>query len=82
MVGGMPVTQSGSFLRRNFRASGLCGFLSQLFAELVRIHGMLARLLAEFMSRQMVFFAMGDGRGRMRVSRKVVEFRSSLMKSL
>jgi hypothetical protein len=43
---------------------------------------MLVRLLAEFVSSQMIFFAMGDGRGRVRVGRKVVEFRSSLMKSL
>jgi hypothetical protein len=41
--------------------AGLLG--SDLLGEFVSIHGMLVRLLAEFVGRQVVFFAMGDRRG-------------------
>jgi hypothetical protein len=41
--------------------AGLVG--SDLLGEFVSIHGMLVRLLAEFVGRQVVFFAMGDRRG-------------------
>jgi hypothetical protein len=43
---------------------------------------MLVSLFAELVSSQMIFFAMGDGRCHMRVGRKVMEFRSSLVWSL
>jgi hypothetical protein len=36
---------------------------SDLLGEFVSVHGMLVRLLAEFVSRQVIFFAMGDRRG-------------------
>ena len=37
---------------------------------------------AEFVSSQVIFFAMGDSRRRVRVGRKVVEFCSSFVWSL
>jgi hypothetical protein len=48
----------------------------------VNLHGILVRLFAELVSDQLILFAMGDGRSRVRVSRKVVEFCSSLVWSL
>jgi hypothetical protein len=60
----------------------LCFFLAQLLAELVSIHGMLVRLFAELVSSEVIFFAVGNSRRRMRVGRKVVEFCSSLVWSL
>ena len=60
---------SRCFLRRNLRALRRFCFLSQLFGEPVHIHGMLVRLAAEFVSCQVVFFTMGDGRSRVRVGR-------------
>jgi hypothetical protein len=43
---------------------------------------MFVRLLAELVSSEMIFLAMGDGRRRVRVGRKVVKFCSSLVWSL
>jgi hypothetical protein len=43
---------------------------------------MFVRLFAELVSSEVIFFAMGDSRRRVRVGRKVVEFCSSLMWSL
>jgi hypothetical protein len=43
---------------------------------------MLVRLFAELVSSQVIFFAMSDSRSRVRVGRKVVQFRSSLVCSL
>jgi hypothetical protein len=60
----------------------MCCFLAQLLGELVNIHGMLVRLFAELVSSEVIFFAMGDSRRRVRVGRKVVEFCSSLVCSL
>jgi hypothetical protein len=48
----------------------------------VNFHGILVRLFAEFVSGQLIFFAMGDGRHRVRVGGKVVEFCGSLVCSL
>jgi hypothetical protein len=36
----------------------------QLFGKPVRVHGMLVCLPAEFVSGQVIFLAMGDGRSR------------------
>ena len=38
-------------------------FRSEFLSESVSVHGMLVGLLAEFVSRQVIFFAMGDRRG-------------------
>ena len=57
-------------------------FLAQLLREFVNIHGMFMRLFTEFVSSEVIFFAMGDCRRRVRVGRKVVEFCSSLVWSL
>jgi len=54
----------------------------QLFGELVGIHGVLVRLFAEFVSAQMVSFAMGDSGGGVGVGRKVVQFRGSFVRAL
>jgi hypothetical protein len=43
---------------------------------------MFVRLFAELVSSEVIFFAMGDSRRRVRVGRKVVEFCSSLVWSL
>jgi hypothetical protein len=60
---------SRRFLNRNFRALRLCCFLARLLDELVNIHGMLVRFFAEFVSSQVIFFAMGNCRCRVRVGR-------------
>jgi len=57
-------------------------FPAQLLGEIVNFHRILVRLFAEFVSDQLIFFDMGDGRNRVRVGRKVVEFCSSLVWSL
>ncbi len=57
-------------------------FRSEFLSESVSVHGMLVGLLAEFVSRQVIFFAMGDRRDCMHVGRKIMEFRSSLVVSL
>jgi len=75
------VTKS-RFLSRSFRALKRSCFLAQLLGELVNVHGMFVRLFAEFVSSQVIFFAMGDSRRRVRVGRKVVKFCSSLVWSL
>jgi hypothetical protein len=72
---------SRCFLSRSFCAWKRC-FPAQLFCQLVNIQGMLVRLFAELMGRQVIFFAMGDSRRRVRVGCKVVEFCSSLVLSL
>ena len=46
----------------------------KLFGELESVHGVFVRLLAEFMSGQMISFAVGDGSGIVGVGRKVMEF--------
>jgi hypothetical protein len=43
---------------------------------------MFMRLFTAFVSSEVIFFAMGDCRRRVRVGRKVVEFCSSLVWSL
>jgi hypothetical protein len=43
---------------------------------------MFVRLFAELVSGEVIFFATGDSRSRVRVGRKVVEFCSSLVWSL
>jgi hypothetical protein len=43
---------------------------------------MFVRLFAELVSSEVIFFAMGDSRRRVRVGCKVVEFCSSLVWSL
>jgi hypothetical protein len=43
---------------------------------------MLLRLFAEFVRRQMIFFAMGDGGGQMCVGGKIMQFRGSFVRSL
>jgi hypothetical protein len=43
---------------------------------------MFVRLFAELVSSEVIFFAMGDSRRRVRVGSKVVEFCSSLVRSL
>ena len=48
-------------------------FLAQLLGELVNLHGILTRLFAELANDQLIFFAMGDGRNRVRVGREVVD---------
>jgi hypothetical protein len=40
---------------------------------------MFVRLFAELVSREVIFFAMGDSRNRVCVGRKVVKFCSSLV---
>jgi hypothetical protein len=40
---------------------------------------MFVRLFAELVSSEVIFFAMGDSRRRVRVGRKVMEFCSSLV---
>jgi hypothetical protein len=75
------VTKSG-FLSQSFRALKWSCFLAQLLGELVNIHGMFVRLFAELVSSQVIFFAMGDSRSRVRVGREVVKFCSSLVCSL
>jgi hypothetical protein len=57
-------------------------FLPQLLGKLVNLHGILVRLFAELVSDQLILFAVGDGRNRVRVSRKVVELCGSLVFSL
>ena len=57
-------------------------FLAQLLGELVNVYGMFVRLFAELVSIEVILFAMGDSRRRVRVGRKVVEFCSSLVWSL
>jgi hypothetical protein len=66
----------------SFRALNLRRFLSQLLGEPVNSHGILVRLFAELVSDQLIFFAMGGGRSRVRVGRQVVEFRCPLVWSL
>lgn len=46
------------------------------------IHGVLERLSGEFMSRQMIFLAVGDRGGGVGVRRKVVKFRKSIVRAL
>lgn len=70
------------FLSWSFLALKLRCFLAQLLGELVNIHRMLVRLFAQLVSGQVIFFAVGDGRRRVRVGRKVVKFCSSLVWSL
>jgi hypothetical protein len=60
----------------------LCGFIDQFFRQLVGVPGMLLRLFAEFVRRQMIFFAMGDGGGQMCVGGKIMQFRGSFVRSL
>jgi hypothetical protein len=43
---------------------------------------MFVRLFAELVSGEVIFFATGESRSRVRVGRKVVEFCSSLVWSL
>jgi len=43
---------------------------------------MFVRLFAELVSSQVIFFAVGDSRRRVRMGRKVMEFYSSLVCSL
>jgi hypothetical protein len=43
---------------------------------------MFVRLFAELVSSQVILFAMGNSRGRVRVGREVMEFCSSLVFSL
>ena len=57
-------------------------FLAQLLGELVNVYGMFVRLFAELVSIEVILFAMGDSRRRVRVGRKVVEFCSSFVWSL
>ena len=67
---------AGSYGITDRRAGSPCfSFLD----ELVHIHGVLVRLLAELMGGQVIAFAMGHGRRRVRVGSKVMEFCSSLV---
>jgi hypothetical protein len=60
------------FKRYALRLISFSFFRNQFRGELVSIHGMLVRLLAEFVSCQVIFFAMGHGSGRVGMGRKVV----------
>jgi hypothetical protein len=55
-----------------FRAHQLFVLGDELFGELVDVHRMLVRLLAELVSGQVILFAVGDGGGRVGVGRKVM----------
>jgi hypothetical protein len=68
------------FLR--FILARRCVLRGELFGEFVRVHRVLVRLLAEFVSAQMIPFAVGDGSRGVGVGRKVMEFRSSIMRAL
>jgi hypothetical protein len=48
--------------------------------ELVGVHGVLERLLAEFVSAQMISFAMGNCGGRVHMGREIVELCDSIVR--
>ena len=60
-------------------SAGLSGFSCKLLGEFKGIHGMLVRLFAEFVSGQMIALAVGGGRSRVGVGRKMVEFCCSIV---
>lgn len=45
----------------------------------MRVHGVLERLLAEVVSAEMISFTMGNGCGRVRMGREIVEFGDSIV---
>ena len=50
----------------------------EFFGELAGVHGVLARLFAEFVSGSMISFAVGDRGRSVGVGGKVVEFYGSI----
>jgi len=60
-------------------SAGLSGFSCKLLGEFKGIHRMLVRLFAEFVSGQMIALAVGGGRSRVSVGRKMVEFCCSIV---
>jgi hypothetical protein len=54
----------------------------QFFGELVNVPGMLLCLFGEFVSGQMVPFAVGDGRSGVGMGGKVVELCESIVRAL
>ncbi len=70
---------SWCFLSRGFPAWNRRRFLAQVLGELMNIHGILVRLFAEFVCGQVIFFAMGDCRGGVRVGSEIMEFCNSFV---
>jgi hypothetical protein len=68
-------------LRRLDFAGPNCLF-DELFGIFVGVRGVLVRLSGQFVSREMISFAVSDGGGSMGVSRKVVEFCGSVVSAL
>src|SRR5271166_4998203 len=61
---------------------GLSVLLGHFLGEFVRVHGVLKRLFAQFVTAQMVSLAMGNrGRG-VGVCRKIVELCDSIVRTL
>ena len=62
--------------------AGFCGLRGEFFRELVGVHGVLERLLAEFVSAEVVSFAVSDGGCVVGVGRKVMELCESIVLAL
>jgi hypothetical protein len=61
---------------------GPCALRAQLFDKFVNVHGVLVRLFAEFVSRQMIPLAVSRGGRGVGVGREVMEFCSSIVRAL
>jgi hypothetical protein len=62
--------------------TGLLGLSGKLLGELEGVHGLLVRLLAEFVRGEVISLAVGHGCGGVGVGRKVVVLRGSIMRAL
>jgi len=68
-----PMTLSALLL------AGIGMLPGELFRSFVGVHGMLMRLFGEFMGGEMVTFAVGGSRSRVRVGGKIVELCNSIV---
>ena len=62
--------------------AGLCVLRDEFFGKFLGVHGVLSRLLGEFVSSQMISFTVGDRGGSVGVGGKVVEFYGSIVQGL
>jgi hypothetical protein len=57
-------------------------FLSKLCGKFLDVPGVFLSLLGKFVSRQVIALAVGDGRRRVGVGRKIVQFSESIVWAL